>query len=43
MPFFLNFVMARLDPRLRGEATQPARICAPNEYFITWMARVCGP
>jgi hypothetical protein len=31
-------VMAPLDG-----AIQPARVHAPNESFIRWMARSCGP
>ena len=38
-----KIVMARLDPRLRGDATQPARVCALIESFIAWMARCGGP
>ena len=30
--------MARLD-----RAIQPAHVHAPNESFVTWMARYCGP
>ena len=29
----LQHVMARLDPRLRGDAIQPARVHAPNESY----------
>src|SRR5258706_6502315 len=36
-------VMARLDPRLRGDAIQPASVSAPIKSFIAWMARFCGP
>jgi hypothetical protein len=35
--------MARLDPRFRGDAAQPRRVRAANEYFIAWVARVRGP
>ena len=31
--------MARLDPRFRGDATQPPRVCAANEFY----ARLDGP
>ena len=35
--------MARLDPRFRGDATQPPRVGMLIECFIAWMARCCGP
>jgi len=35
--------MARLDPRLREDAAQPARVGAANEAFIAWAARYRGP
>jgi hypothetical protein len=35
--------MTRLDPRIRGDATRPARMRALIERFIAWMARFGGP
>src|SRR5258708_23274273 len=33
MSRYIPFVMARLDPRFRGDATQPTRVRAANESY----------